>query len=92
MAHWVLQLVAVAVAAPLAAALVYTLTSLGDPKPWYQNNLRLMGFGILTGAGLLISPWIAMSALYRQISGQALRQRLSFELERSEFARCSTAS
>lgn len=87
MAHWVLQLAAVAIVAPLASALIYTLTSLGDPKPWYQNDLRLMGFGILTGAGVLISPWIAMSALYRQISGQAQRQRLSFELERSEFAR-----
>lgn len=87
MAHWVLQLAAVAIVAPLASALIYTLTSWGDPKPWYQNDLRLMGFGILTGAGVLISPWIAMSALYRQISGQAQRQRLSFELERSEFAR-----
>ncbi|MFZ6747711.1 sensor histidine kinase [Undibacterium sp. Ren11W] len=87
LAHWVLQLIAVALIAPLAAALVYTLTTWADPQPWYQNNLRLTGFGILTGVGVLISPWIAMSALYRQISGQAQRQRLSFELERSEFAR-----
>jgi LytS/YehU family sensor histidine kinase len=41
----------------------------------------------MIGAGLLFSPWIAMSALYRHINGQAQRQALSFELERSEFAR-----
>lgn len=87
MAHWVLQLAGVALLAPLASALVYTLTSWADPSPWYRNDLRLTGFGILTGVGVLISPWIAMSALYRQISGQAQRLRLSFELERSEFAR-----
>lgn len=87
LAHWVLQLAAVALVAPLAAALVYTLTTWAAPVPWYRDDLRLTGFGILTGAGVLISPWIAMSALYRQISGQAQRQRLSFELERSEFTR-----
>jgi len=34
-----------------------------------------------------VSPWVAMSALYRHINGQAQRQALSFELERSKLAR-----
>jgi two-component sensor histidine kinase len=86
-ARWVLQVAAVAIVVPFAAALAYTLTTLGDPSPWYQSKEKLAGCGSMIGAGLLFSPWIAMSALYRQISGQAQRQALSFELERSEFAR-----
>lgn len=86
-ARWVLQVAAVAIVVPFAAALAYTITTLGDPSPWYQDQAKLSGCGSMIGAGLLFSPWIAMSALYRQISGQAQRQALSFELERSEFAR-----
>ena len=87
MARWVLQIAAVAIVVPFAAAIAYTLTTLGDPVPWYENQPRLAGFGKMIGAGLLFSPWIAMSALYRHINDQAHRQALSFELERSEFAR-----
>jgi sensor histidine kinase YesM len=47
----------------------------------------MFGFAILLFIGLLVSPWIAMSALYRHINGQAQRQALSFELERSKLAR-----
>lgn len=86
-ARWVLQVAAVAIVVPFAAALVYTLTTIGDPVPWYTVQTKLNGCGQMIGAGLLFSPWIAMSALYRQINGQAQRQALSFELERSELAR-----
>lgn len=86
-ARWALQLAAVALVVPFAAALAYTLTTLGDPLPWYETPAKLTGYGQMVGAGLLFSPWIAMAALYRHVSGQAQRQALSFELERSEFAR-----
>lgn len=86
-ARWVLQLAAVAIVVPFAAALAYTLTTIGEPIPWYKVQAQLDGCGEMIGAGLLFSPWIAMSALYRHINGQAQRQALSFELERSEFAR-----
>jgi signal transduction histidine kinase len=86
-ARWALQLGAVALVVPFAAALAYTLTTLGDPVPWYETPAKLSGFGQMVGAGLLFSPWIAMAALYRHVNGQAQRQALSFELERSEFAR-----
>ncbi len=91
-ARWVLQVAAVAIVVPFAAALAYTLTTFGDLSPWYQNQEKLSGCGEMIGAGLLFSPWIAMSVLYRHISGQAQRQALSFELERSEFARDSLDS
>jgi len=87
LARWALQIIAVAVVVPFAVAVAYTLTSFGDPIPWHENPLKVSGFGTLTGLGVLFAPWIAMTALYRQISGQAQRQTLAFDLERSEFAR-----
>jgi sensor histidine kinase YesM len=92
MARWVLQVAAVAIVVPFAVAFIYSVTTLSTPNVWSLDPKKLFGFGTLTAAGLLISPWIAMSALYRQISGQAQRQALSFELERSEFARDSLDS
>ena len=47
----------------------------------------MAGYFGMSMLGLLIAPWMAMSALYRQISGQAQRQALAFDLERSEFER-----
>jgi signal transduction histidine kinase len=85
--RWVLQVLGVAVLIPVATAVVYGLTSYGDPQPWYHSKARMGGFGMIAGLGLLFAPWIAMTALYRQISGEAQRQALAFELERSEFAR-----
>lgn len=87
MARWVLQVAAVALVTPFAVAVIYSLTTWSLPEVWSADEKKLFGFGLLTAAGLLVSPWIAMSALYRHINGQAQRQALSFELERSEFAR-----
>ncbi|MBC3880325.1 histidine kinase [Undibacterium sp. LX40W] len=87
LARWVLQVAAVAIVVPFAAALAYSLTTIADPVPWYTVQTKLDGCGQMIGAGLLFSPWIAMSALYRHINGQAQRQALAFELERSELAR-----
>ena len=90
LARWALQVAAVAIVVPFAVALAYTLTTVTDIAPWYQKKLD--GFFGMSVVATLISPWIAMSALYRHISGQAQRQALSFELERSEFARDSLDS
>lgn len=86
-ARWVLQVAAVAFVTPFAVALIYSLTTWSLPEVWSADPKKLFGFGLLTAAGLLVSPWVAMSALYRHINGQAAQQALSFELERSEFAR-----
>ena len=86
-ARWVLQVVGVAMVIPLAAWLAYFATTQGDPVPFWQNSDRLMGFGFMTVMGLLIAPWMAVSALIGQISGAAQRQALAFELERSELER-----
>ncbi|WP_430456814.1 sensor histidine kinase [Rheinheimera sp.] len=87
MARWVLQVLAVAVVAPFAAVLIISVTNLAHPEVWSTDPKKMFGFAILLFIGLVVSPWIAMSALYRHISGQAQRQALSFELERSKLAR-----
>lgn len=90
MARWVLQVAGVAIAVPFAVAIAYSLTTFGDAVPWPRNEDRLSGFAMITGLGLLLTPWIAMTALYRHINGQAQRQALAFELERSEYERDAT--
>lgn len=86
-ARWVLQVVSVAIVVPIGAALAYALTTLGEPHHWWSTQARLAGYGLITGFGVLVGPWIAISALLRHISGEAQRQALAFELERSEFER-----
>lgn len=86
-ARWVLQVVAVAIVIPLAAWVAYFATTQGDPVPFWQNSDRLQGFGFMTFIGLLLAPWMAISALIGQINGAAQRQALAFELERSELER-----
>jgi sensor histidine kinase YesM len=87
LARWPLQVVGVALAMPIAVLLAYKFATMYDAVPWYKDPKRLSGFGLMTFFGMLIGPWMAMSALYRQISGAAQRQALAFELERSEFER-----
>lgn len=84
LARWVVQVIAVAIAIPFAAWIAYFATTQGDPVPFWQNSDRLMGFGFMTFMGLLLAPWMAVSALIGQINGEAQRQALAFELERSE--------
>lgn len=86
-ARWVLQVVAVAFVIPLAAWMAYFATTQGDPVPFWQSSNRLQGFGFMTFIGLLLAPWMAISALIGQINGAAQRQALAFELERSELER-----
>jgi len=86
-ARWVMQVVAVAIVIPVAVWLAYLATTQGDPVPFWQNKDRLMGFGFMTFMGLLLAPWMAVSALIGEINGEAQRQALAFELERSELER-----
>jgi hypothetical protein len=87
MARWALQVAAVAITVPFAAATAYWLTTLGLHPAWYHDKDRLGGFASMTIFGLLVSPWVAVSALLRQIKDEARNQALAFELERSELER-----
>lgn len=86
-ARWVLQVVAVAIVIPFAVFAAYFATTQALPIPFWHDKQHLLGFGFMTFLGLLIAPWMAVSALIGQISGAAQRQALAFELERSELER-----
>ena len=86
-ARWVLQVIAVATMIPFVAFVAYFATTQGDPVPFWQDNDHLTGFGFMTFMGLLLAPWMAVSALIGQINGEVQRQVLAFELERSELER-----
>jgi signal transduction histidine kinase len=86
-ARWVLQVVGVAVAMPLATVTIYMLSSeLGAPHFWHDKD-RLEGFVMLTFLGVLLAPWVALAALVRQKDALARHQALAFDLERSELGR-----
>jgi signal transduction histidine kinase len=87
LARWALQVAGVAFVIPFVTAIAYALTTFGDAGPWYHDKMRLAGYSEITVLGLLIAPWMAIAALLRQIRGEAERQALAFELERSEYER-----
>lgn len=82
-ARWVLQVVGVALAIPIATFVIYVVsTEWGEPAFWQVRD-RLGGFGILTVSGVLFAPWIAMAALIRQRDSTVRSQALAVEqLER----------
>ncbi|MDH5265890.1 MAG: histidine kinase [Betaproteobacteria bacterium] len=87
LARWVLQVLAVAIVVPPTVLAVYLVVTSGDPEPFWRSPLRLTGFALLTLTGLLVAPWVAVAALFRQSEYAARRQALAFDLERSELER-----
>lgn len=87
LARWALQVAGVAAAIPLGMAIAYTITTVGSPVPWFEDELRRTGYVVQTLLGLLCAPWIAVAALLRQIKGEARHQALAFALERSQLER-----
>lgn len=87
LSRWALQVLGVGLVMPLATFAIYVLWTDAGAPPFWRVRDRLMGFGMLTFFGVLVAPWMAVAALMRQISGEARRQALAFELERSEFER-----
>jgi signal transduction histidine kinase len=87
LSRWASQVVGVALTVPFAAAIAYAFTTFGDAGPWFHNKLRMEGYATLTMISLLLAPWMAVAALIRQITGEAQKQAMSFELERSEYER-----
>jgi len=87
LARWVLQVVGVAVSIPFVVALLYRVIFLGDPVPFWENETRMNGFGVLSMTAILFAPWIAMSALMRARDEAVRSQAVAFERERSELER-----
>jgi len=89
LARWVLQVLGVAVAAPLTVSAYYLATSETGVLPFQEGGTRLTGFMVLTVTGMLFAPWIAMSALLRQRDELVRIQAQSFERERGELERAA---
>lgn len=84
LARWALQVLGVAFTVPLAVLSVYVSISGGDSTPWWQNPMRLSGFMLMTATALLVAPWVAVAALFRQLDYATRSQALAFDLERTE--------
>jgi len=86
LARWVLQLAAIVATVPIGALLAYWLTTDGAPN-FAHDRQRMMGYGMLTFAGVLFAPWIAVGALVQQRDAFARDLATAFALERSELER-----
>lgn len=87
LARWALQVVAVGLAVPPAAALIFWLTNPPGAPVFYHVAERMRAYSILTSFGLFVAPWTALASLVRQKEAWARHQALAFDLERSELER-----
>lgn len=86
-ARWVLQVVGVAVSMPIATFIIYVLSTQPGAPPFWEVPDRMEGYGMLTGLGVFLSPWIALGALVRQKDALAREQALALDLAQSEAER-----
>ncbi|MBS0516836.1 MAG: histidine kinase [Proteobacteria bacterium] len=87
LARWVLQVLGVAVAIPLATLAAFAWLPNAEGQPfWDVEHLRGC-FTAINVAGLLVGPWVALGALVRQKEAFARHQALTFDLARSELER-----
>lgn len=82
--RWVLQLLAVGLAAPVATLLAYLFMTDGRPAQLLEHEGLLSGFVWITVCSLVIGLLLALGALYRERDGQARAAELAFALERSQ--------
>ncbi len=87
LARWVLQVVGVAASIPIATFCIYVLSTKAGAPPFWEVPDRMEGYGMLTGMGVFLSPWIALGALVRQKDALAREQALALELAQSEAER-----
>lgn len=86
-ARWAVQVVGVGLAVPVCTVAVYLWsTPVGQP-PFWEVETRLNGFGLLTFGGVLVAPWVALSALVRQREARVSELSLAVELQQSELSR-----
>jgi len=83
LARWALQVVGVTLAVPLAVTIGYFATPFRDGVPFWADEDQLVGFAWMIVLGLLVAPWMAVSAVFRQITNAS---RI-LELERGELER-----
>jgi len=85
--RWQMQLLAVALAAPLATLAMYLLSTGGDAAAFFGSGARLLGFAWISAIGMLLGLLLALGALLRERDAQARSQQLEFELQRQQLER-----
>ncbi|MEQ1804120.1 MAG: histidine kinase [Burkholderiaceae bacterium] len=85
--RWLGQVLAVAVAAPLATLLAYMPTVGGDLTRLFKHDGFVLGVFSITSTVMIVAPLVVLGALYRERDAQARNQALGFELERSVLER-----
>ncbi len=80
---WLVRVLGVAFAAPIATFVVYLPAVGGDVSAVLANEGRVSGFILIAGCSLVIAPLLALGALYRESDAQAKSQQLQFALEKS---------
>ena len=86
-ARWAVQVIAVACVVPPTAIAIYFAITSGDTQPFWKNEQRLSGLAMMIVTGLLVGPWTAVAALFRQREFAFQDQAQAFALERSELER-----
>jgi hypothetical protein len=87
LARWVLQVLGVALTIPLVTTAIFVLSTPPGAPRFDHVPARMSGYTALTVIGLLLAPWVALTALVRQKDALARHQALSFELERTQLER-----
>ena len=85
--RWVAQLIAVALAAPIATLAVYLFSTDGDWQAIFSNSWRMTGFVLICAAALVLGLYVSLAALYRERGAQANAAALQFALERETLQR-----
>ncbi len=85
--RWQMQLLAVALAAPLATLAMYLLAAGGDAAAFFGSGPRLLGFAWISATGMVLGLLFALGALLRERDAQARSQQLEFELQRQQLER-----
>ena len=69
--RWVVQSIALALAAPLATAAVYLVATGGDFVEFVRNQHRVTGFVFIAGTAIMAGLLLAMGSMLRERDAQA---------------------
>jgi hypothetical protein len=83
LARWALQVIAVAAVMPMVELIFFISATAPGTPPFWRVEARAGSFGALTFLGMLVSSWVAMTALMRE-RDEAMKRT---ERERSELER-----
>lgn len=86
-ARWAIQVIGVGLAVPVCTVAIYVLSTPPGQPPFWEVESRLNGFGLLTFGGVLVAPWVALSALVRQREARVSELSVAVELQQSELSR-----